>query len=63
MRYDAAGAVFSYFSEVIYGGITINLLSVYALYVTESHDFFAYIQIDSGTNEMSNIFDHPPTLQ
>jgi len=23
----------------------------------------ADIQIDSGTNEMSNIFDHPPTLQ
>ena len=37
-------------------------LSLDALYVTELHVLFAYIQSDSES-EKSNIIDHPPTLQ
>ena len=42
--------------------MTKNLLSVYALHVTELQDFFAYIQSDSGSKENNNS-DLPPTLQ
>ena len=42
--------------------MTKNLLSVYALHVTELQDFFAYIQGDSRSTENNN-FDLPPTLQ